>query len=102
MFVTFITPADDDETLVKFYNKTKPGGPGWNYVVDNNNIDENKAEWVIPKGILCMIIGCLAIYSALFSTGYFIYGEYDSAFLFLTATIISSILLFRNAKKIMF
>ena len=101
LIATFSTPADDNETLVNFYNKTKPGGPGWSLVVNNNNIDKGKAEWIVPKGILCMILGCLTIYSALFSTGYFIYGEYNSAILFLSITIISSILLFRYSKKIM-
>ena len=101
LLVTFLTPADDNETLVSFYNKTQPGGPGWNSVVKNNNIKLGKAEWIVPQGILCMVIGCIAIYSALFSTGYFIYGEYNSAFLFLAVTVISSFLLFRYSKKIM-
>ena len=101
LLVTFLTPADDNETLVSFYNKTQPGGPGWNSVVKNNNIKLGKAEWIVPQGILCMFIGCICIYSALFSTGYFIYGEYNSAFLFLAVTIISSFLLFKYSKKIM-
>ena len=101
LFVTLITPADDNETLAKFYNKTKPGGPGWKIILKNNNISGGNADWVIPQGILCMLIGCFAIYSALFSTGYFIYGEYKSAFLFLFITIISAVLLFKGAKKIM-
>ena len=101
LLVTFLTPADDNETLVSFYNKTQPGGPGWNSVVKNNNIKVGKAEWIVPQGILCMLIGCICIYSALFSTGYFIYGEYNSAFLFLAITVISSFLLFKYSKKIM-
>ncbi len=101
LLVTFLTPADDNETLVNFYNKTQPGGPGWNSVVKNNNIKLGKAEWIVPQGILCMLIGCICIYSALFSTGYFIYGEYNSAILFLAVTLISSFLLFRYSKKIM-
>jgi len=101
LLVTFLTPADDNETLVSFYNKTHPGGPGWNSVVKNNNIKVRKAEWIVPQGIICMFIGCICIYSALFSTGYFIYGEYNSAFLFLAVTVISSFLLFRYSKKIM-
>ena len=101
LLVTFLTPADDNETLVSFYNKTQPGGPGWNSIIKNNNIKVRKAEWIVPQGILCMFIGCICIYSALFSTGYFIYGEYNSAFLFLAVTIISSFLLFKYSKKIM-
>ena len=101
LLVTFLTPADDNETLVSFYNKTQPGGPGWNSVVKKNNIKLGKAEWIVPQGILCMFIGCICIYSALFSTGYFIYGEYNSAILFLAVTLISSFFLFRYSKKIM-
>ena len=101
LFVTFITPADDNETLVKFYNKTQPGGPGWSTVVKKNNINTKKAQWIVPQGILCMLIGCICIYSALFSTGYFIYGEISSALIFLLVTIISGYLLFKYSKKIM-
>ena len=101
LIVTFITPADEKETLIKFYKKTKPGGPGWNKIKEFITISDEKEEWIVPKGIICMIIGCLTIYSALFSTGYFIYGEIISALIFLLVTIVSGLILFKNAKKIM-
>ena len=101
LIVTFITPADEKETLIKFYKKTKPGGPGWNKIKEFITISDEKEEWIVPKGIICMIIGCLTIYSALFSTGYFIYGEIISALIFLLVTIVSGLFLFKNAKKIM-
>ena len=101
LIVTFITPADEKETLIKFYKKTKPGGPGWNKIKEHVTINDQKVEWIVPKGILCMIIGCITIYSALFSTGYFIYGEISSALIFLLVTIISGLILFKNSKKIM-
>ena len=101
LIVTFMTPADEKETLIKFYKKTKPGGPGWNKIKDHITISDEKEEWIVPKGILCMIIGCITIYSALFSTGYFIYGEISSALIFLLVTIVSGLILFKNAKKIM-
>ena len=101
LIVTFITPADEKETLIKFYKKTKPGGPGWNKIKEHITMSDEKEEWIVPKGIICMIIGCLTIYSALFSTGYFIYGEIISALIFLLVTIVSGLFLFKNAKKIM-
>ena len=101
--VTFMTKPDDDETLVKFYKKTKPGGPGWKRIKDLAKLSEseNNSEWIVPRGILCMILGCFAIYSALFSTGYFIYGEIKSGFIFLTTTIVFSYILFNISKKIL-
>ena len=101
LIVTFITPADEKETLIKFYKKTKPGGPGWNKIKEHITIIDEKEEWIVAKGIICMIIGCITIYSALFSTGYFIYGEISSALIFLLVTIVSGLILFKNAKKIM-
>ncbi len=101
LIVTFMTPADEKGTLIKFYKKTKPGGPGWNKIKEHVTISDQKVEWIVPKGILCMIIGCITIYSALFSTGYFIYGEISSALIFLLITIVSGLILFKNAKKIM-
>ena len=101
LIVTFMTPADEKETLIKFYKKTKPGGPGWNKIKEHITMSDEKEEWIVPKGIICMIIGCLTIYSALFSTGYFIYGEIISALIFLLVTIFSGLFLFKNAKKIM-
>ena len=101
--VTFMTEPDDDETLVKFYKKTQPGGPGWKRIKELAKLDKNKSnsEWIVPRGILCMIFGCFAIYSALFSTGYFIYGEIINGIIFLVTTIIFSFILFNISKKIL-
>jgi len=101
LIVTFVTPSDDTDTLVKFYNKTKPGGPGWNIIKNNSGISNEKEGWIVPRGIICMIIGCISIYSALFSTGYLIYGEINLGLIFLLITIISGYLLFKYSKKIM-
>ena len=98
--VTFITPADDNETLINFYKKTKPGGPGWSFIKKLDNIDNQEQKWIVPSGILCMILGCLMIYSALFSTGYFIYGFTFEAFVFLFFAIVFSMLLYLYSKKL--
>jgi len=98
--VTFITPADDNETLINFYKKTKPGGPGWSFIKKLDNIDNQEEKWVVPSGILCMILGSLMIYSALFSTGYFIYGFTFEAFVFLLFAIVISMLLYLYSKKL--
>ena len=98
--VTFITPADDNETLINFYKKTKPGGPGWSFIKKLDNIDNEEEKWIVPSGILCMIFGSLMIYSALFSTGYFIYGFTFEAFVFLFFAIVFSMLLYLYSKKL--
>ena len=101
--VTFMTKPDDDETLIKFYEKTNPGGPGWKRIKNISKLrsKSEEKEWIVRRGILCMIMGCFAIYSALFSTGYFIYGELSNGFIFLISTIIFSFILFKISKKIL-
>ena len=103
LLVTFMTKPDDDQKLIEFYKKTRPGGPGWKRIVnlpDFKNEKEYNKTWALPRGILCMLVGCLAIYSALFSTGYFIYGELYLGLILLSSTIIFSILLFNLSKTL--
>ena len=103
LLVTFMTKPDDDQKLIEFYKKTRPGGPGWKRIVnlpDFKNEKEYNKTWAVPRGILCMLVGCLAIYSALFSTGYFIYGELYLGLIMLLSTIIFSILLFNLSKTL--
>jgi hypothetical protein len=69
--------------------------------MSNLNSKNLEKEWIVPSGILCMILGCFAIYSALFSTGYFIYGELVNGFIFLISTIVFSFSLFKISKKIL-
>ena len=103
LLVTFMTKPDDDQKLIEFYKKTRPGGPGWKRIVNLPDFKNEKGynkTWAVPRGILCMLVGCLAIYSALFSTGYFIYGELYLGLILLSSTIIFSILLFNLSKTL--
>ncbi len=72
MVATFITPADDKETLKNFVKKVNPGGPGWKKYQDTAN---NEA-WSVPKGIIAMILGSISIYGVLIGVGQIIYGNY--------------------------
>ena len=56
VLVTLLTPREDAETLRKFDEK----------------IHADLHE--LPIGILCMVVGCLAVWSCLFGCGYLIYG----------------------------
>ena len=68
---TFITPADDEETLLKFVKKVNPGGPGWK----KYQVDGASEPWPVPQGILNMLLGCIAVYGFLLGVGQLIYGN---------------------------
>ena len=68
---TYFTPPDDDETLQNFVKKVNPGGPGWS----KYSHEVSSEPWPVPNGILCMILGCSAVYGVLLGVGQLIYGE---------------------------
>ena len=98
--VTFLTQAESKDVLQKFYKKIQPGGPGWQKIVseakaENIELIDNKEGWSVPSGILAMLVGCVLIYSIMFATGKFIYGEYRSA-ITLSVLALSSALVLRK------
>ena len=105
LLVTFITPSEDESVLRSFYKKTQPGGPGWAKIVDKAQeegvelLDDNKT-WSVPAGIIAMLLGCSMIYSIMFCTGYFIYGNHRLAFPLLALAIVSGYLLIKIWGKI--
>ena len=106
IIVTFLTKPDSNKDLINFCKKTNPGGPGWKKIKEEafkNNIsfdDNTDSKWSVPLGIICMLLGSFAIYSFLFSTGYFIYGELNNAITFLIIGLAFAILLKQNWNKL--
>jgi SSS family solute:Na+ symporter len=73
-----MTSPADPETLKSFCLHINPGGPGWRHVYQELRADGTTPDSKpvnIPRGIVCMMLGCLAVYSVLFSTGFWVYGE---------------------------
>jgi integral membrane sensor domain MASE1 len=50
----------------------------------------DKAAWQVPQGILCMALGCLSTYSALFATGYWIYDMTTQAVSLTVLAVVSA------------
>ena len=105
MSAMYLTQPESKEVLRSFYKKIQPGGPGWAKVIDeanadNINIVDSKEQWSVPSGIIAMLLGCVLIYSCLFATGYWIYGDYTWAVSLTIAAIISAYLLKQTWAKI--
>ncbi|MEM7484414.1 MAG: sodium:solute symporter family protein [Bacteroidota bacterium] len=75
---TFLTKPESEEVLQNFYEKTAPGGPGWKKVRESAKINDGQ-KWMVPSGILAMLLGCVLVYGCLFATGNWIYGNYELA-----------------------
>lgn len=107
LLATFLTKPEAKETLQKFYKLTHPGGPGWKKVVDeaaqegiNINEKEEGKTWELPKQILMVFIGCITIYSTLFSIGSIIYGETFYSILYLGVSIVGTFYIFKLLKTL--
>jgi Na+/proline symporter len=105
LLITFLTPSESKEVLRSFYTKIQPGGPGWKKVINaakDESIDltEGETGWTVPSGIIAMLLGCLTIYSIMFATGYFIYGEYQLALPLSAIAVVSAFFLIKTWKKI--
>ncbi|MCE2613516.1 Na+:solute symporter [Flavobacteriaceae bacterium D16] len=91
---TFITQPESKEVLRGFYRKIQPGGPGWTKVIRDAEKDQqviaNKDEkWSVPAGIWAMLLGCVLIYTCMFATGFWIYGDYTQASILTVVALVS-------------
>jgi len=105
LVATFVTKPESKEVLNDFYRKIQPGGPGWTKVVeeakaDNVDIKDSSESWSVPSGILAMLLAIALVYSCMFATGYYIYGDYTYALPLTGLALISGFFLIKTWKKI--
>ncbi|NVJ63206.1 MAG: Na+:solute symporter [Flavobacteriaceae bacterium] len=96
--VTYATPKETDVTLQKFYDKIKPGGPGWKKQAAASSSSDKK--WTVPSGILAALLSAVLIYSVMFSVGNLIYGNTTKAFSLFALALAMLIWLLRVWKKL--
>jgi solute:Na+ symporter, SSS family len=74
----YIGPETDRATLVAFYSKVRPFGPGWNRIRREEGLSAGRGDAAgdnIPLALLGWVSGCTVIWSALFTVGNFLYGR---------------------------
>ncbi len=104
--VTLMTQPENKTVLREFYRKVQPGGPGWAKVIrdaqaEGDMIVTDKG-WDLPVGILCMAVGCLTIWSSLFSVGSFVYGSMRNGLALAGVAVVSVLLLMKLLTKLRF
>ncbi|MBL9167025.1 MAG: Na+:solute symporter [Verrucomicrobiales bacterium] len=78
VLTAYVGPKTDRETLVKFYRKVRPAGPGWNTIRREAGMTEAEGAARgenIPLALLGCSAGCAMIWSSLFAVGNFLYGR---------------------------
>jgi len=91
--VTMVTPPADSKTLQHYYDKIRPLGKGWQYVVDTSKTARDRGS--VTALFLAWFLGCVLVYGALFGTGYVLYGQLPAATLALAFSVAAGVWLFR-------
>ncbi len=95
--VTYLTPAVDRATLVAFYEKVRPAGAGWSEVRKGSQLPPSPDS--LPNALLGWVLGLVAIYSALFGSGAYLYGNLGQGLVFTGTFLGSAIWLFFLARQ---
>ncbi len=75
----FLAPATDQSTLIGFYDRVRPGGPGWTAVRKAAGPLAPPPGQALPVPLLASLLASLAVYAVLFATGYGLYGRGGAA-----------------------
>jgi dTDP-glucose pyrophosphorylase len=91
--VTLLTKPTDLATLRRFYELTRPAGPGWNVVRRDTDLPASGDSF--PQMLLGWTAGITFVYAGLFGTGSVIYGRTGVAIVWIVLFVVSGVVLAR-------
>jgi hypothetical protein len=86
--VTLLTAPTERSTLLSFFRLVRPAGPGWRAVQAESGVPASPDS--LPMAFLGWVLGCTAVYSALFGTGSLLYGRTTQGVVFIAVFVVSS------------
>jgi SSS family solute:Na+ symporter len=98
-----LAKSTDKATLIEFYKKTRPFGPGWKAIRKEAGISDAEAKAThenIPLALVGWTSGVATIWSALFTVGNFLYGRLNYAFILLAVFVVSGLVLIRVINRL--
>ena len=96
--VTLLTPPASPETLKSFHQLIRHMGGGWRGA--GLGLAPAPTGTSPTAAFLAWFLGCIAIYGALFGTGYALYGRHTLSLLCITTAALAILWLFRLLPKI--
>jgi hypothetical protein len=103
LLTAFLGPETDRKTLVEFYKKVRPFGPGWARIRKEAGISEEEAKAThenFPLALIGWVSGTMVIWSALFTVGNYLYGRMNYALLLFGIFIVSGLVLLRVINRL--
>jgi Na+/proline symporter len=99
----YLGPQTDRKTLIDFYTRVRPFGPGWEPIRQAAGLPPRASAEVgdnIPLALLGWVSGCTMIWSSLFAVGNFLYGRTSYALALLVVFAVSAVVLIWLVRKL--
>jgi Na+/proline symporter len=90
LIVAFTAPQTHHQTLIDFYRRVRPFGPGWKRIRAEAGLSEQEARDShenIPLSLVGWVAGCAVVWSGLFTVGNFLYGRMTAALVLLAVFV---------------
>jgi len=103
MLVAYFGPGTDRKTLVEFYKKVRPFGPGWKAVRREAGVSDADARAThesIPLALVGWSAGCATIWSSLFTVGNVLYGRWAYAGVLFAVFVVSALILLKVVNRL--
>ena len=95
--VTYLTPAEPNDVLVRFYRHVRPDATGWRPIASRapdvpptHDLGRNLFDW---------LLGCVMVYAALFAGGKFCFEQNRAGFICSAVALVSAVLLHRDVTR---
>jgi len=96
--VTLLSPAEDRRTLLDFYRRIHPGGPGWR--PQARQLPEVKPDRNLGQSILAAVFGGGIVYFVLPGVGFLIFGKHIQAVFCLAGAVLCGLVVHVLMRKI--
>ncbi len=101
----YLGPQTDHDTLIAFYRKVHPLGPGWRDIRVEAGVSAAEAAAYartdnFPLALLGWVTGVSVIWSGLFVVGSFLYGRTGAGLALLAVFLVSGTVLIRVVQKL--
>jgi solute:Na+ symporter, SSS family len=103
LLAAFLAPQTDRKTLLSFFKKVQPAGPGWDAIRLEAGIPQSAVKASgdhMGLAFVGWISGCVVIWASLFAIGKFLYGEMSMAWTLTGVTLVSGIVLLQVIRRL--
>mgnify|MGYP000715254440 CR=1 FL=1 len=103
LIAAYLAPQTDRKTLIEFYRKVRPAGPGWEPIREAAGISKAEAAQTgesLPMALVGWVAGSITIWSSLFTVGNILYGRTSAALLMGAVFVVSGFVLLRVINKL--